>query len=486
MHMPSPAAKTYTNPVYPDSFPDPFVLRHEEEFFAFCTGHSKDGRVFGVLRSKDLVKWQELSGALEELPAGLAAGALYWAPEVTFFDGTFYLYYSVGNETLMEIRVATARSPKGPYTDSGRKLTVQDFAIDPHVFIDDDGSWHLFYATDFLEYSHIGTGTVVDRMRDPFTLAGDPRPVTRAKYQWQVYDPARTEKGGVCWHTVEGPFVMKRKGKYFEMFSGGNWQNITYGVGYAVSDVLYKDVEWTQQIDGDERLPLLHTIPGAVIGPGHKSVTIGPNGRELFCVYHRWQDGKRMMCIDRLDFAGGEKLFVVGPTFVPQPAPFAPSAGGFDEDFCDCDLSGLIERGWTITDDSVEYADSCLLVMSGGPPAAISRDVSPGPFELAVNLKVADASRETPSIEVVCGERAVLRCVGSSWFLELDGVDIDLSGFGHDDFHQFRMFADDGRLSVYIDGSRIASSVWTATPERVELVVRHATIMLDMIRYTHL
>src|SRR5204862_1211847 len=143
----------------------------------------------------------------------------------TFSDGTYHLYYSVGNETFMEIRVATSREPSGPYVDTGRKLTTQDFAIDPHVFIDDDGSSHMFYATDFLDYSHVGTGTVVDRMLDPFPLAGNPRPVTRAKYDWQVYDPARREKGGDRWHTVEGPVVPKRTGTYFELFSGGNWPN---------------------------------------------------------------------------------------------------------------------------------------------------------------------------------------------------------------------------------------------------------------------
>jgi hypothetical protein len=45
-------------------------------------------------------------------------------------------------------------------------------------------------------------------MLDPLTLAGEPRPVTRARFDWQVYDPQRREKGGVRWHTVEGPAVL--------------------------------------------------------------------------------------------------------------------------------------------------------------------------------------------------------------------------------------------------------------------------------------
>nr|MBA3352485.1 family 43 glycosylhydrolase [Blastocatellia bacterium] len=311
---------TYLNPVYPKSFPDPFVLKFGGEYFAYCTGFAPDGNVFRVLRSRDLVAWTESGGAMNRLET---SPPFYWAPEVTYNNGNFYLYYSVGNETLMEIRVAVSESPIGVFVDSGRRLTSEEFAIDAHVFVDDHGSAFLFYATDFLDHTHIGTGTVVDRMIDMFTLEGDPRPVTRARYDWQVYDPNRTEKGGVRWHTVEGPTVLKRKGVYYQMFSGGNWQNTSYGVSFAVSDRPRTDEEWLQLSDGDRVLPVLRTIPGVVDGPGHNSVVRGPNNRELYCIYHRWTDNERVLAIDRMDFAG-DRIFVHGATSTPQPAPFEP------------------------------------------------------------------------------------------------------------------------------------------------------------------
>ena len=246
----------------------------------------------------------------------------YWAPEVIYDNGQFLLYYSAGNEERMRIRVAVADHPAGPFLDSGRTLTTEDFAIDAHVFEDDDGTRYLFYATDFLTHSHIGTGTVVDRMLDPFTLEGRPRAVTRPRFDWQVYDPNRIEKGGVRWHTVEGPFVLKHKGLYYQMFSGGNWKNVTYGVSYAVSDSLLKGDEWLQACDGERVLPILRTLPGSVIGPGHNSVVRGPDNRQLFCVYHRWADGgtSRVLSVDRLDWAG-ERMLVLGPSTTTQPLP---------------------------------------------------------------------------------------------------------------------------------------------------------------------
>ncbi|HUR99115.1 MAG TPA: glycoside hydrolase family 43 protein [Pyrinomonadaceae bacterium] len=323
--MPSPlendrVLKTYLNPVYPKSFPDPFVLKFAGEYFGYCTGSAADGNVFGVLRSEDLVTWKESGGAMAPLAD---SPPYYWAPEVVYHNGKFYLYYSVGNEALMELRVAVSTRPDGGFVDSGRRLTKEDFAIDAHVFVDDDGSKYLFYATDFLDHSYIGTGTVVDKMVDWFTLEGNPRPVTRAKYDWQVYDPNRIEKGGVRWHTVEGPAVLKRKGIYYEMFSGGNWQNTTYGVSFAVSNRIESPDEWLQFSDGENVLPILRTIP-EVVGPGHNSIVRGPNNRELFCVYHRWTDEGRVMAIDRMDFAG-DRLFLIGATHAPQPAPFRAS-----------------------------------------------------------------------------------------------------------------------------------------------------------------
>ena len=308
---------TYCNPVHPRSCPDPFVLKHAGEYFAFCTGVWHDGRAFGVLRSHDLVHWTELGGAIDLLPGGHTC---YWAPEVAHLDGRFHLYYSVGNEERMAIRVGTADRPEGPYVDAGRALTSEEFAIDAHVFVDEDGTRWMFYATDFLSHTHVGTGTVRDRMLDPLTLEGHPRPVTRPRFDWQVYDPQRAEKGGVRWHTVEGPFVLRRKGLYYQMFSGGNWKNVTYGVSYATAGRLDAPGEWLQDCDGERVLPVLRTIPGRVVGPGHNSVVRGPDNRQLWCVYHRWDGGERVLAIDRLDWVGG-RLVVLGPSTEPQPAP---------------------------------------------------------------------------------------------------------------------------------------------------------------------
>jgi arabinan endo-1,5-alpha-L-arabinosidase len=41
-------------------------------------------------------------------------------------------------------------------------------------------------------------------------------------------------------------------------------------------------------------------MPGKLIGPGHNSVVLGPDGKTHFMVYHSWNEEKtqRQMCLD--------------------------------------------------------------------------------------------------------------------------------------------------------------------------------------------
>src|SRR5205823_13415631 len=83
-------ANTYVNPVYPHYFADPFVLKHEERYYAYGTDPAvSDGMQIPLLESRDLVHWESRGKALI-WPGGDA----FWAPEVAYRDGKFYLYYS--------------------------------------------------------------------------------------------------------------------------------------------------------------------------------------------------------------------------------------------------------------------------------------------------------------------------------------------------------------------------------------------------------
>ncbi len=312
---------TLRNPVYPGTFADPFVLRHEEVYYAFGTAPAIEGRPFPTLRSDDFAKWTAGQGALIP-PAGFEGGD-FWAPEVAFRNGTFFMVYSVGGEGHVghQLRVATSERPEGPYRDSGKPLldpSTAPFAIDAHPYQDAEGRWHLFYARDLLDSERPGTSLVVAPWNDPFHLPTDYHVVARAAHDWQLYqrDRSMPQYGTELfqWHTLEGPFVVPHDGFLYLLYSGGNFGDDSYGVDYLVADEVYGEYRDTNDGRGAR---ILRTVPGHVIGPGHNSVAKGPDGAD-WMVYHAWdlEMHGRHLCLDRLQWTDEGPRCT--PTWTPQ------------------------------------------------------------------------------------------------------------------------------------------------------------------------
>lgn len=319
-------AIVYQNPVYPNDFADPFVLQTRGRYYAYGTAAAgPDGRIFPVLRSDDLVKWERLTGALEPLkdPPGVS----YWAPEVAEHNGRYYLFYSASTSQSDEhhrLRVAIADQPEGPFRDSGHLLMPEvGFSIDASPFRDPKaGKWYLFFATDYETDEPHGTGLAVVPLSDDLMHAtAAPKPVIRAVADWQIYERQRNYKGRVWtkWHCVEGPSALYHDGRYYCFYSGGAWHGDNYGVGFAVAD--HPLGPWKDDF-GLHGAYVLKGIPGQVIGPGHNSHVLGPDGHTRFMVYHAWDAAKtaRRMCIDPIVWTkDGPK--VDGPSTQPRTLP---------------------------------------------------------------------------------------------------------------------------------------------------------------------
>ena len=96
---------------------------------------------------------------------------------------------------------------------------------------------------------------------------------------------------------VEGPFIIERDGKFYFMWSEGDWTKDNYRVGYSISDTPYgpfKRVGTILESDGEHGT-----------GAGHHSVVRRDD--EFYIIYHRHPLGStdgndRVVCIDRLEF----------------------------------------------------------------------------------------------------------------------------------------------------------------------------------------
>jgi beta-xylosidase len=242
-------------PVYDGYFADPFVWKHNEVYYAIGTGAGEasghpSAKIFPVLHSHDFKEWHLLDSAL--ISPSPEAGDTFWAPAVAFSEGKFYLYYSVGHgDKCHQLRVAESTFAQGPYRDLGFAMLdpkETPFCIDPHPFQDVDGQWYLFYACDFLdcdEHARAGTALMVRRMTRMTQLDPAGHVVLRARSDWQRFQAERTMYNAIWdWHTLEGPCLVRHQQSYFCFYSGGRWENETYGVDYGVAQSIlgpYRD-----------------------------------------------------------------------------------------------------------------------------------------------------------------------------------------------------------------------------------------------------
>lgn len=286
---------------YDGYFADPFVLRIDDgSYVAVGTDPTRGdgGRVFECLASDDLVTWRSHGPVLERLADPYFD--TYWAPELTAFEGRWWMYYSAGHGIDgHHIRAAVADTPTGPYVDVGVNLTpTERFAIDPHPFTDCDGDRYLFFARDVLDAERAGTHLAVARLEGP-TLLGPTVPALAPSADWQLYERGRVMYGRTLdWHTLEGPAVVHRQGRYWLTYSGGAWTGDGYGVSWATAT--HPLGPWRAAADGER---LLASDGGELIGPGHSSITTDPDRRDVIA-FHSWDRAraKRQMRLRRVDF----------------------------------------------------------------------------------------------------------------------------------------------------------------------------------------
>ncbi|MEU1103465.1 arabinan endo-1,5-alpha-L-arabinosidase [Streptomyces tibetensis] len=222
-----------------------------------------------------------------------------WAPDISYQGGKYLMYYSVstfGSKTSA-IGLATSSTGRpGSWTDQGTVHTSNsssDFnAIDPNLFVNDDGKW-------WLSFGSWSTGIKMIRI-DPSTgkhLASD---TTR-------YSLASRPTGTKA---VEAPFIVKRGGYYYLFASYDtccNGTSSTYKVKVGRASGVtgpYRDKNGVDLMNNGGT-PVLESH-GNVIGPGGQSILKDTDGDVI--VYHYYDgnaNGTPKLGINRLNWSSG-------------------------------------------------------------------------------------------------------------------------------------------------------------------------------------
>ncbi len=283
---------------------DPFVMRYNGKYYLYVSSLDSEIGVRGYV-SADLVNWAPMTGT------GLKEGYVSqdnitlaaYAPEVYYFNGTFYMYTSPGGNGHY---ILTAKNPEGPFVKATENFGM---SIDGSVLIDDDEQAYFTYAD--------GTGIKMARMDDMLSVNAGSTPTLLG-----------TSIGG--W--TEGPYILKREGIYYLTYTGNHVASDGYRIAYSTATDLSGN--YRNAFTRAQNNPLVLETESALKGIGHSSTVMGPDMDSHYLVYHYLNSSggpNRSLGIDRLTFGG--KMMSATASLEKSVTPALPAfyATGKDE-----------------------------------------------------------------------------------------------------------------------------------------------------------
>lgn len=275
------------NPVFQGWYADPEGIIFNKTYWIYPTYSAPYNKqvFFDAFSSKDLITWTKHSKILDTSNIKWAKRAV-WAPSIIEKGGKYFLFFGANDiqsdKEYGGIGVAVADKPSGPFKDYLNKPLIDKFyngaqPIDQFVFKDKDEYYLIYGGWRHCNIAHLKkdfTGFI------PYEDGSIFKEITPENY-------------------VEGPFMFKKNGKYYFMWSEGGWTGPDYSVAYAIADSPFGPFKRIDKI--------LQQDPKIATGAGHHSVIKNPKTDDWYIVYHRRplteKDGNsRVTCIDKMFF----------------------------------------------------------------------------------------------------------------------------------------------------------------------------------------
>lgn len=262
---------------------DPAIIREGDTYYLFSTRAG-----IAIRCSKDLIEWRLCGDVFAHLPdwavKDVAGVRGLWAPDISYFNGKYHLYYSVSTfgSNRSSIGLATNQtldpaSEKYRWMDQGKVISsnkTDDWnAIDPNVVLDEQNhpwlSFGSFWSGIKMRKLDLATGKLSETDQTLYSLASRPR----------------SEQGA-----IEAPTIIRKNGYYylfvsFDFCCRGRESTYNIRVGRAQRLVgTYVDRSGKPMLEGGGTLVL--SGKGRWAGPGHCAVLQDKNGETL--VYHAY------------------------------------------------------------------------------------------------------------------------------------------------------------------------------------------------------
>jgi arabinan endo-1,5-alpha-L-arabinosidase len=198
---------------------DPVMIKQDSLYYIFCTG-----RGISVWSSTDMTHWKMNEPVFKTAPewALMAVPGFkghIWAPDISFHNGKYYLFYSVSafgkNTSCIGLATNSTLNPVDPlyeWTDQGKiiqSVPGRDLwnAIDPNLAYDDAGA-------PWLVFGSFWQGIKLVRLKEDLTGIAEPQEWYTVSRRPRDPEKADSDPGDAA---VEAPFIFK-KGKFYYLF----------------------------------------------------------------------------------------------------------------------------------------------------------------------------------------------------------------------------------------------------------------------------
>lgn len=199
---------------------DPVMIKEKDTYYLFCTGFG-----VSVFTSKDLKSWRKEKPVFSQTPDWVKEalpnfrGGSMWAPDISFHNGKYYLYYAVSafgkNTSCIGLVVnKTLDTTSADYKWEDRGKVIQSVpgrdmwnAIDPNLVVDEQNVPWLVFGSFWEGMKMVKLNADMASVTQPeqwVTVARRPR-------DFSIPD---TVAGNAA---IEGPFIF-RKGNYYYLF----------------------------------------------------------------------------------------------------------------------------------------------------------------------------------------------------------------------------------------------------------------------------
>lgn len=198
---------------------DPVMIKEGNTYYLFCTGFG-----ISVFSSTDMKNWKKEKPvfatppkwAVETIP-GYRGHT--WAPDISFHNGNYYLYYSVSafgkNTSCIGVAVnktLNSSSPDYKWEDKGKLIQSvpgRDMwnAIDPNLIFDENN-------VPWLSFGSFWNGIKLVKLNNDLTSVAQPEEWHTIAARPRTFGTPDTSAGDAA---IEAPFIFKR-GEYYYLF----------------------------------------------------------------------------------------------------------------------------------------------------------------------------------------------------------------------------------------------------------------------------